>query len=200
MAISNLDSAQSLFVGQGDLIIFNEINDYGTADLSSLTNPKSLGQIHEDSSDWTGDDVSIEEIRDEQGDLITATVSAGTLAYEFNIASTSDMVIQTFLKGIGIPSAALASIWETPEGGTAPTVSAVGFGIDLPVITRPIGWLNDEKKRMLLFPKGKITANLAINDGLLEVHCAVLAEYVDRPTLKTGMIFTSSAAASYATE
>lgn len=197
MAITNLESAQSLFVGQGDLIVFDAISDYGTADLTSLTNPKSLGQIHEDSSDWTGDDVSVEEIRDEQGDLITATVSAGTLAFEFNIASTSQTVIETFLKGVGISSAALAAIWPAPSEGAAPTVTAVGFGVDLPVITRPIGWLNDEKKRLLLFPKGKITSNLTINDGLLEVHCAVLAEYVDRPTLKTGMVFSSSAEAAY---
>jgi len=197
MAITNLESAQSLFVGQGDIIVFDAINDYGTADLTSLTNPKSLGQIHEDSSDWTGDDVSVEEIRDEQGDLITATVSAGTLAFEFNIASTSQTVIETFLKGVGISSAALAAIWPTPSEGTAPTVTAVGFGVDLPVITRPIGWLNDEKKRLLLFPKGKITSNLTINDGLLEVHCAVMAEYVDRPSLKTGMVFSSSAEAAY---
>lgn len=197
MAITNLESAQSLFVGQGDIIVFDAINDYGTADLTSLTNPKSLGQIHEDSSDWTGDDVSVEEIRDEQGDLITATVSAGTLAFEFNIASTSQTVIETFLKGVGISGAALAAIWPTPSEGSAPTVTAVGFGVDLPVITRPIGWLNDEKKRLLLFPKGKITSNLTINDGLLEVHCAVLAEYVDRPALKTGMVFSSSAEAAY---
>ena len=194
MAISNLETAQSLFVGQGDIIVFDAINDYGTADLSSLENPKSLGQIHEDSSDWTGDDVSVEEIRDEQGDLITATVSAGTLAFEFNIASTSQTIIETFLKGVGISSAALASVFGSGEGTT---VSAVGFGVDLPVVTRPIGWLNDEKKRLLLFPKGKITSNLTINDGLLEVHCAVLAEYVDRPALKTGMVFSSNTEAAY---
>lgn len=195
MAISNLESAQSLFVGQSDIIIFDVIDDYGAADLSSLTNPKSLGQIHEGSSDWTGDDVTVEEIRDEQGDLITAIVSAGTLAFEFNVASTSQDVIVTFLKGVGISSASLASVFGTGEG--APTVSAVGFGVDLPVITRPIGWLNDEKKRLLLFPKGKITSNLTINDGLFEVHCAVLAEYLDRPTLKTGMVFSSTGEAQY---
>lgn len=197
MAITNFESAQKLFVGQGDIIVFEPIDDYGTADLSSLIKPKSLGQIHEDSSDWTGDDVSVEEIRDEQGDIITATVSAGTLAFEFNIASSSEDVIKEFLKGVGIESAAIASVWPSPEGGTAPTVTAVGFGVDLPVVTRPIGWLNDEKKRLLLFPKGKITSNLTINDGLLEVHCAVLAEYVDRPNLKTGMVFSSNTGAVY---
>lgn len=197
MAITNLDTAQSLFVGQGDLIIFDlaEGKTYeNLSGLTDLTNPQSLGQIHEESSDWTGDDVSIEEIRDEQGDLITATVSAGTLAYEFNIASTSQTVIETFLKGVGISGAALASVFGS-AAGTA--VTAVGFGVDLPVVTRPIGWLNDEKKRLLLFPKGKITSNLTINGGLLEVHCKVLAEFVDLPTLKTGMIISSNSEAIY---
>ena len=197
MAISNLESAQSLFVGQGDLILFELATGKtyeNISGLADLVNPKSLGQIHEDSSDWTGDDVSVEEIRDEQGDLITATVSAGTLAFEFNIASTSQTVIETFLKGVGISSAALTSVFGSAEGTT---VSAVGFGVDLPVITRPIGWLNDEKKRLLLFPKGKITSNLTINDGLLEVHCAVLAEYIDLADLKTGMVFSSNKEAVY---
>lgn len=190
MAITNFESAPSLFVGQGDIILFDAVPDYSTATLASLTNPKSLGQVVDGSSNWTGDDVSVEEIRDEQGDLITATVSAGTLSYEIELASTSKDVIETFLNGVGITGATLASVFSS-------VTSAVGFGVDLPVMTRPIGWLNDEQKRLLLFPKGKITANLAFSDKLFRVHLAALAEYIDRPDLKTGMVFDSAAAAQY---
>lgn len=190
MAISNFESAQSLFVGQSDIILFDAVPDYSAATLASLTNPKSLGQVVGDSSNWTGEDVSVEEIRDEQGDLITATVSAGTLSYEFELASTSKDVIKTFLAGAEISTPALASVFASVQ-------NAVGFGVDLPVMTRPIGWLNDEKKRLMLFPKAKITANLSYSDKLFRVHCAVLAEYIDRPQLKTGMVFDSTAAAQY---
>lgn len=190
MAISNLESVQSLFVGQGDLILFKAVENYATANLASLTEPKSLGQIKEDSSSWTGDDVTINEIKDEQGDLITATVSAGTLSFEAEIASTSIEVIKTFMAGVGLESVTISSVF-----GSA--VNAVGFGVDLPVITRPIAWLNDEKKRMLLFPKAKIAANFTNSDKLMTVKISVLAEFIDRPQLKTGMVFDSTAAASY---
>lgn len=190
MAITNLETAQSLFVGQGDLILFKAIDDYSAANLASLSEPKSLGQIKEDSSSWTGDDVTINEIKDEQGDLITATVSAGTLSFEAEIASTSKTVIETFMAGVGFESVSLSSVFSA-------NVNAVGFGVDLPVITRPIAWLNDEKKRMLLFPKAKIAANFTNSDKLMTVKISVLAEFLDLPQLKTAMVFDSTATASY---
>ena len=191
MAIHNFESVSSLFVGQADIILFDAIADYTSATLASITNPKSLGQVVGDSSNWTGEDVSVDEIRDEQGDLITATVQAGTLSYEFELASTSVAMLKEFMKAVEISGAALASVFTS-------VTKAVGFGVDLPVMTRPIGWLNDEKKRLLLFPKGKITSNLSFSDKLFRIHASVLAEYIDLPELKTGMVFDGAAAANYA--
>lgn len=191
MAISNLETAQSLFVGQGDLIIFDEVTDYSAATLKTLANPKSLGQVVEDSTNWTGDDVTVNEIRDEQGDLITATVGAGTLAFECDLASTSQTMIQTFLKGAAIAGASkMSSVFGNG------TTTATGFGVELPVITRPIAWLNDEKKRLIIFPKAKITANLVNSDKLMRVHLNVLAEYIDTASLKTGIVVDSNSAAA----
>jgi hypothetical protein len=192
MAISNLDTAQALFVGQGDLIIFDEINNYATANFASLVNPKSLGQVVEDSTNWTGDDVSVDEIRDEQGDLITATVGAGTLAFECDLASTSQTMIQTFLKGAALAGSAIPSVFGS---GSGTGVTATGFGTELPVVVRPIAWLNDEKKRLIIFPKAKITANLSNSDKLMRVHLNVLAEYVDTTNLKTAVIVDAGKAA-----
>lgn len=194
MAIQNLESAQSLFVGQGDLIIFDEVSDYSAATLKTLANPKSLGQVVEDSTNWTGDDVSVDEIRDEQGDLITATVGAGTLAFECDLASTSQAMIQTFLKGEAIDSASkMSSVFGT---GSGTGVTTTGFGVNLPVVTRPIAWLNDEKKRLIIFPKAKITANLSNSDKLMRIHLNVLAEYIDTASLKTGMVVDCGKAAA----
>lgn len=191
MAISNLETAQSLFVGQGDLIIFDEVTDYSAATLKTLANPKSLGQVVEDSTNWTGDDVTVDEIRDEQGDLITATVGAGTIAFECDLASTSQTMIQTFLKGAAIAGASkMSSVFGNG------TTSATGFGVELPVITRPIAWLNDEKKRLIILPKAKITANLVNGDKLMRVHLNVLAEYIDTDNLKTGIVVDSNSAAA----
>lgn len=192
MAISNLDSAAKLFVGQGDLIIFDEISDYASKTLADLTAPKSLGQVVEDSTSWTGDDVSVEEIRDEQGDLITATVGAGTLSFECDLASVSQTMIQTFLKGTALTGQSrLSSVFGNNS------VTATGFGTELPVITRPIAWVNDEMKRLIIFPKAKITANLTNSDKLMRIHLNVLAEYIDNEAgLKTAIVVDSNSAAA----
>ena len=101
-------------------------------------------------------------------------------------------MLELFLKAVEIDSASLASVFGS---GTSTTVTAVGFGTSLPVITRPIAWLNDEQKRLLLFPKAKITSNFSNADGLMRIHISVLAESVDTSYLKTGMIFDSTTAA-----
>lgn len=184
-AITNLEAAQKLFAGQGDLIIFDSISDYSNATLASLTNPKSLGQIVQDSTSWDGDDVSVDEIKDEQGDLITARVTAGTLAFSFELASTSQTMITKFLKGTTITPAAIAG-FSTPTAVT-------GFGTQLPVFTAPIAIINDEANRAWIYPKAKITSNLSLSDGLWRIKASVLAEYVETASLSTGMVIEAVA-------
>lgn len=179
--ITNFEAAQSLFAGQGDLIIFDPITDYGSATLATLTNPKSLGQIVQDSTSWDGDDVSVDQIKDEQGDIITARVTAGTLAFSFELASTSQEMITKFLKGSNVTPAAI-------EGFTGTPAKITGFGVELPVFTAPMAIVNDELNRAWLYPKAKVTSNLAYSDGLWRIKASVLAEFVDTASLKTGMV------------
>lgn len=179
--ITNFEAAQSLFAGQGDLILFDPITDYASATLATLANPKSLGQIVQDSTSWDGDDVSVDQIKDEQGDIITARVTAGTLAFSFELASTSQEMITKFLKGATVTPAAIAGFTGTPTKIT-------GFGVDLPVFTAPMAIVNDELNRAWLYPKAKVTSNLAYSDGLWRIKASVLAEFVDTASLKTGMI------------
>ena len=189
MARTNFDSAAKLFAGQGDLVIFDEITDYSGKTLANLTNPKSLGQIVQDSTSWEGEDVNTDQILDEQGNLITARVTAGTLGFSFDIASTSATMVKAFLNGMDITGTTLSDIFD----GTY-TVTAVGFGTELPVMTRPIAVLNDELNRAWVYPKAKITSNLSLSDGLYRIHAVVLCENVDivngsgNQTLATGMI------------
>lgn len=188
MAIAKLDSAAKLFAGQGDLVIFDAISDYAAKTLADLVNPKSLGQIVQDSTSWEGEDVNTDQILDEQGNLITARVTAGTLGFSFDIASTSPTMVKTFLAGVDITGTTLTGLFDTN------TVSAVGFGTALPVMTRPIAVLNDELNRAWIYPKAKITSNLTLADGLYRIHAVVLAENVDNKDqsnntiLATGMI------------
>lgn len=205
MAIARFEAAGKLFSGQGDLVIFDAIADYSNATLASLVNPKSLGQIVQDSTTWEGEDVNTDQILDEQGNLITARVTAGTLGFSFDIASTSREMVKTFLNGVNVgnSSTGAASMDATGaifyDGDTADTaVYAAGFGVSLPVITRPIAVLNDELNRAWIYPKAKITANLTLSDGLYRIHAVVLAENVAVQNaggvyqLTTGMIVDKS--------
>lgn len=184
--ISKIDAATAPFVGQGDLIIFDAVSNYATAKLSDFTNPKSLGQIVQDSTSWEGEDVSTDQILDEQGNLITAKVTAGTLSFSFDIASTSANMMKTFMAAADISSANLGTPAFLETSNPAP--SAVGFGVELPVFTVPILVADQEKKRAWVYPKAKITSNLAYSDGLYRIHAVALAEQVDTAYLKTGIL------------
>lgn len=179
--VKEFEAAGTLFAGQGDLIMFDEIADYGEASLSTLANPQSLGQIVQDSTSWDGEDVSVDQIKDEQGNIITARTTAGTLAFSFEIASTSSKMIKTFLKGTSIDAASIDGFKDTPTAIT-------GFGNALPVFTRPIAVVNDELNRAWLYPKAKITSSLTYSDGLWRIKANVLAENVNTASLKTGMV------------
>ena len=191
MAVTKLDTNPKLFEGQGDLVIFAEIADYTNKTLAALTSPTSLGQIVQDSTTWEGEDVSTDQILDEQGNVITAHVTAGTLGFSFDIASTSATMIDTFLKGVDIDSPGNLDLFGSTAAEPA---DAHGFGVDVPVITRPIAILNSEKNRAWIYPKAKITANLSLADGLYRIHAVVVAEQVDQPKLKTGMIVEKASA------
>lgn len=178
--IDKVDAATVPFVGQGDLIIFDAISDYSAATLATFANPKSLGQIVQDSTSWEGEDVSTDQILDEQGNLITAKVTAGTLSFSFDIASTSANMMKKFM--------AAADITVGSPSYLAASSTAVGFGVELPVFTVPILVADQEKKRAWVYPKAKITSNLSLSDGLYRIHAVVLAEQVDTANLKTGIL------------
>ena len=181
MAIGKVENAGVLFAGQGDLIIFDEVADYGKAELGigDLANPKSLGQIVQDSTAWEGEDPETTEIKDEQGNVITAKVAAGALGFSFDIASTSKDMIKLFLGGKDVS-------WESNT--TWGTGTAVKFGTEIPTIVRPIAIVNDLKNRTWLYPKAKITSSLSYEDGLYRIHCSVVAEGIDTDLLGTVMI------------
>lgn len=180
MAIGKLEQASVLFAGQGDLIMFDEVSDYGTATLATLNNPVSLGQIVQDSTSWEGEDPEISEILDEQGNVITARTASGTLGFSFDIASTSQKMIETFLGGTTVTLPSGTDAWGT---GTA-----MKFGTEIPTIVRPLAIVNDLKNRTWLYPKSKITSSLSLEDGLYRIHCTVIAEGLDTDNLGTAMV------------
>ena len=183
--ITTFEAATVPFVGQGDIVIFDETTIDSDTVFKDFEGAKSLGQIVQDSSTWEGEDASTEEIRDEQGNTITVKPIAGTLGYSIDIASTSAEMLKKFMKAIDLNAEAIGAeeaLWM------ANTASAVGFGVDIPVVEIPILWINDTKTRSLFFPKAKITSNFAYTDGLFRIHATVVAENVNTSHLKTAMV------------
>lgn len=184
--IGKIESVTSVFAGQGDLIMFDPVSNYATAAFANLAGPKSLGQIVQNSTSWAGEDPQTTQVKDEQGDIITALVTAGTLGFSFELASTSQAMVTKFLNG--------KSLSELTNENIGAGITGVGFGTDLPVITAPLMILNDEKKRAWLYPKCKIVSNLSFADGIWRIKATVTCEYLKTATLCTGMILDMTSA------
>lgn len=189
--ISTFEAATVPFVGQSDIVIFKETTIDSKTTFAAFEEAKSLGQIVQDSSTWEGEDASTEEIRDEQGNTITVKPIAGTLGYSIDIASTSANMLKKFMKAVDISA---ADIGATEAQWIANAATAVGFGVDIPVVEIPILWINDTKTRSLFFPKAKITSNFAYTDGLFRIHATVVAENVNTEHLKTAMVIEGAPA------
>lgn len=175
-----IEGATTTFEGQGDLGMFDKIDDYNTAKFATLANPKSFGQVVQDSSEFTGEEGETTQILDEQGNIITATVAAGTMSFAFELASTSLGYLKEFLKGVDIASLSNEAIGTSLKG--------VGFGVDIPVQTRPIYWMNSEGTRMWLYPKAKMNGSLTYTDKLWRIRISATCEYLDTEDLKTVMV------------
>lgn len=187
MKVTKFEDVTGLFSGIGDLFIFNEVSDYTGKSLTDFTNPQSLGQIVQDSTSWDGEDPEVEELKDEQGNIITTKTAAGTLAFSFDLASTSAKMLIKFLKGEDMKITNLSG--DTPWAEN--TINVTGFGDNIPVVTLPVCIVNDEKNKTWFYPKTKITSSLKYDNGLWQLHCSCIAEYLSTSSLKTGMLIES---------
>lgn len=182
MAGIKQEIASTILVGQSDIVLFGEVEDYKTATFTTATAAgESVGQVSGDSSEYAGDDAETENWVDEQGDIITSTTKAGTVAIKWSMADVSAEKVELFLRGSAMSGLTSTLVKDIKN--------AVGFGIDLPVMTRPIGWFNDEANRCLFLPKAKIVSSLGYDNGHFTINATATAEYINNATLKTAMIF-----------
>lgn len=181
MAITKLDTIGNFFVGQGDMIVFDEIADYAAASLSSFANPASLGDIHLDSTNLTGDDPTLTPLKNEQGKTYYSTVEEGTFGFEFFVPSTSDDMLDAMM------NAEVISDTFTGANGFAVGSTISGVMHKSTVTQRPIMIVNDTQNRSLVVPKAKIITNLAMQDKVIGIMVRVNAENIDTASLKTVM-------------
>lgn len=187
MAITR-QSLGDFFIGQGDMIYWDPIANYSLATLASFSNGKSFGNIKEDSTSWTGEDITETVVRNEQGNVITTTSTAGTLAFEATLADMDNALVKMLMKAKDITVSGLDADWIAQES----TATAVGFGVELPVVEIPVAITNDAKNKTLIFPKAKIVSALTYEDKMLAIKLSITAQAINTANLTTGMILNGA--------
>lgn len=174
----------SLFNGQGYIIVFDEVEDYNTATLDDiLKNGADVGQVFEGTTSWTGEEPSFEEKLDEQGDVIIGTAKKGTYGFEFLMADFSVEKFQTYMHARTVAFTGAAGNAISSNGGTA-----VAVGSEIPVITRPIGIVNEECDKVMLLPKARIVTGPSMEDKAFGLKSVVLGLDCDTAALGTFML------------
>lgn len=182
MAIGKIDTVGSFFVGQGDIIVFDKPADYAVAKLSTLAGAKSLGDIHMDSTNLTGDDPTLTPLKNEQGNAYYTTVESGTFGFEFFVPSTSKDMLQAMMNAEVITD----TFTDGTNGfGTGSTV--VGAMHKPSIVEKAIMIANDTKTKALVVPKAKIVSSLTMQDKVIGIMVRVQAENIDTEDLKTVM-------------
>lgn len=172
-----------IFNGQSDIVLFDEPSGGYTAQTSFAdvtASGMSLGQVVEDSTSWEGEEPSIDSIKDEQGDIIVSTVTAGTYGFSCDIADVSEEIATAVMKAAKV---------QTPGTSTGiGSLSNVLKFVELPITTRPIAIFNDEANKWILLPKAKIVGNLTLDSKLWRIHINATAEYINTNTCGTFMM------------
>lgn len=172
-AIGTLDSSKTFFKGFNTGIIFAALAGSET-DAGDLSTPQWIGDVFQGSMSWVGDAPEITAHKNEKGELLYNLSASGSSAMQLDLASTSDTIMTTFMKGTSIITANVGAPSFIDVDVT--TESAVGWGDELPVINRPFAIVNDTNDQILLFPNAHIVAQVVNNDRALHVRLTITAQ------------------------
>ena len=172
-AITNLDDSKTFFKGFNTGIIFSALSGSET-DIGDLSEPKWIGDVFQGSMSWVGDAPEITSHKNEKGELLYNMSASSSSALQLDIASTSDAIITTFMKGTTILTANVGAPSFVDADVT--TESAVGWGDEISVINRPFAVVNDTYDQTLIFPNANIVAQIVNNDRALHVRLTVTAQ------------------------
>lgn len=174
----------NVFNGQSYLVIFDEVTDYSTATIDTiLASGIDLGQIFEGSTTMNGDEASFEDKKDEKGGVIVSDPTAGTDGFDFEMADFSAEKLQLFMRGRKITHTASSS--ETD--GVQIKGDVIGWGDKIPVIERPIGIINDNTDKILVYPKARILTSRNTEDKLFVLKSTAKAQDCNTEHLNTVM-------------
>ena len=175
--IGKIETVGKYFVGQSDIVLFDKPADLATATLSTLAGAKSLGNIHLDSTDFTGEEASVEGLKNEQGETYYSITTKGEFGFSFFVPSTSEAVLTALLGVSKITDTMTSAAW---------VAESVVYGSDgSNVIDAPIAIINDSKDMTLVIPNAKIIVSVGMVDKVQGLNVTVMAQKVDTVNLKT---------------
>lgn len=180
--ISDFDasSVNKYFKGQGGAFFGTITGDLPTTEGTSFTeyiNWQGAGRVLQDSTSYAGEAASTENTNDEQGKVIATNTTAGTIAFQMTMLSTSEDAIVKYLKGSkGSTAVGLGSI--------AGTFNYAGFGSQVPEFNTIFGIISSDGQRMMVIPNASVSGELIdapSGSNMLKVQLTITALSHDLP-------------------
>lgn len=180
MAITQIEGTAQTFLYNGLVAFGDPVADYSSTDLDTIMKTmKGVGQIPDGSTEWTGEDTSMENWTDEGGGVLDVTITQGTFGFAFEVASFSKEQLQRWLKSTTI---------STSFDGTAVDSGATVEGIaEIPIQTLPGCIIDQTKKQAIVYPKMQVTGNVSYADKRFRLKINATALSVNTDKLKTMM-------------
>lgn len=149
-------AVNKIFSGQGGAFFGSISGDLPTTTGTSFTEYVTwtgAGRVLGDSTTYAGEAASTENTVDEQGKVVAANTTAGTIAYQLTMLSTSEDAIVKYLKGSKGDSA-------VTMGSITGSFNYAGFGTQVPEFSTIFGLISSDGNRMMVIPNASVTGEL----------------------------------------
>lgn len=181
------------FRGQSDLILFDAptAGYTNTTTLADVTTTGiSFGQIINSSTNFDGQEASIEILYDEQNEVIGGKPQRGNFSVTFKVADLSPDMLEAVLKATKLTISSESTSFKNIS-------NAMGFN-KLPVQTRPFAMVNDEGTMAILVPKATVVASLSWENGWGCITVKVSEQLIETAELHSVMMLDAQPIAASA--
>ena len=181
MKFTNFEEATKAFLYDGVILVGDKVADYLSATANTIAKTfKSIGQVSEGSTSWTGDDLTMEDWKDEAGKIITSKIIPSTFGFELILASVSQANIIKWLGARHITT-------TFDEDAVVKVGSSVIGTSRIPQQTLPIGILSAGDTNMFMFPKMIVSGGMTLDSGRFVMKLVFKAEEITTTALDTFM-------------
>lgn len=112
-----------------------------------------LGGVNASSTSFTGDDISVTDVKGEDGKIYYTTTQNGTIAFELMTLSTSHDMTEKFMKGSSAQS-------TVTMGGISGKWKMTGWGSKIPKQNMFIAFVDETLEQMWAIPNAEVTGSI----------------------------------------